>query len=168
MTYSYDRRASKRQEAVIEILRQGGYLTPRGQNWDVMDKSGKRTMPPIPKTTWLAMLKKRIIMADRSASDRRFILNPQWGAKKPRRKPGAPEGAVGYVHMDVLAGAYIGKADNLLTHAVWVNDRGDWLGDRTVCNKIDLERMADIGRERLTCKTCASRVRKSGLPRVKG
>ena len=80
---------------------------------------------------------------------------------------GPPEKTVGYVHMAVAGGAYPrGDPKETLEHAIWVDGRGGWLGTKTVCNKIKLDRMADIPGADRFCPTCDARVRKSKLSRL--
>lgn len=165
--------ASKVQQQVVEVLRKGGYLTG-GRRAQLFDKNGRVILPFIPGGTFLSLLKQNVLNNDdawmRANPDepRHYILNPRWGKKRPRKKAGPPEGATGYVQMGVLAGAYTNeKLEVTLTHAIWVDDGGGWLGDKTVCNKILLDRMSDSGDDDLSCKVCAARVRKHKLPRMK-
>jgi len=166
---------SKRVQNIVEVLKKGGYLS-KGRRLSLMDKNNKVVMGYIPDGTFLSMLKKNILFNDdawmRAHPDepRRYILNPTWGKKKPRRKPGPPDGSAGYIQSGVLAGAYLD--DNFkvtLTHAMWVDDRGEWLSDKTVCNKVPADSLAnyDGGAGAPSCKVCATRVRKYKLPRLK-
>jgi hypothetical protein len=90
---------------------------------------------------------------------------------KPSKSRGLPEGTAGYVWAGVLAGAYLHgspKEDRSeLNHAIWVDARGDWLGEKTACNKIRLDRMADVGGQKSPfCSACESRVRRLKQPHL--
>jgi hypothetical protein len=166
--------ASKRQQDVIKVLQKGGYLErwegTRGKFYSVMDGAGNPAMDPIPMTTWASLLRGKVLIQD-TRNGERYILDPQWGVKKPRRT-GMPEGTVGYIIEEVLAGAYSANSWEraALSHAVWADERANSLGDRTVCNKLNQNSLAwgaATPSSKLTCKVCAARVHKSGLPRLK-
>lgn len=162
---------SKRHQTILDTLKKGGYLEQDRRFYTLFDKSGDVVERALPANSILSMVSKGILIDDpRHTSPRRQILNPKWGQKRLRKKPGPPDGSAGFIQSGVLAGAYVHDDFKVtLTHAVWVDDRGEWLGDKTVCNKILQNRLAeyDGGDGPPTCKTCEARVRKYKLPRLK-
>lgn len=65
----------------------------------------------------------------------------------------------------VLAGAYLtGRVDTGVTHAVLVDAEGWELGEKTVCGRVALDRLADALAGDLaapTCPACAKRAARS-------
>jgi hypothetical protein len=94
--------------------------------------------------------------------------------RDPQRRFKPPPGARAWEPRSVLAGAYRGKEVEdrpLLTHAVWLDESHEELGEKSVCRRIDIGRLVDPygmqGDEPVTCPICRERVESSGLPRAK-
>jgi hypothetical protein len=159
---------SKRQKTIIEVLKRGGYLRQSGRFYSLIDPKGQDGMTMLPAQPIMTMWGRGILESGKERGT--LVLDPAWGKPKPRRKPGPPDDAAGYVQTGVLAAGYgegVQKNKRFLAHAIWVDKSGGWLGDKTVCNKIDLEQMADAGQDKDLCSTCATRVRKYRLPRMR-
>lgn len=84
-------------------------------------------------------------------------------------KHSPPAGAVAYTVDEVLAGAYAARGYERASrsHAVYMDAADESIGEKTVCNKLELHKLAGMSSAdpEPTCEVCLARIKASGLPR---